>query len=47
MERGRLASKAAKGYKPHSKYEMYKEFEEAVKSLAETKSSHRYLDTLS
>ncbi len=43
MEKGRVSSKAAKGYKPHSKYEMYKEFEEAVKSLIETKSSHRYL----
>lgn len=43
MEKGRVIAKAAKGYKPHSKYEMYKEFEEPVKSLNETKSSHRYL----
>lgn len=43
LEKGRVLSKAAKGYKPHSKYEMYKEFEESVKSLMETKSSHRYM----
>ena len=43
MERGRVVAKAAKGYKPQSKFEMYKEFEEPVKSLSETKSSHRYL----
>ncbi len=42
-EKGRIISKASKGYKPHSKYEMYKEFEESVKSLMETKSSHRYM----
>ncbi|MES3038705.1 MAG: Tex-like N-terminal domain-containing protein, partial [Bdellovibrionota bacterium] len=43
LESGKIISKASKGYKPHSKYEMYKEFEETVKSLMETKSSHRYL----
>jgi len=43
MEKGRVIAKAAKGFKPHSKYEMYKEFEEPVKSLLETKSSHRYM----
>lgn len=43
LEKGRIAAKAAKGYKPNSKYEMYKDFEEAVKSLLETKSSHRYM----
>lgn len=43
MEKGRVIAKAAKGYKPHSKFEMYKEFEEPVKSLLETKSSHRYM----
>ncbi len=43
LEKGRVISKAAKGYKPHSKFEMYKEFDEAVKSLLETKSSHRYM----
>ena len=43
MEKGRVIAKAAKGFKPHSKFEMYKEFEEPVKSLLETKSSHRYM----
>lgn len=43
VEQGRIISKVAKGYKPNSKYEMYKEFEESVKSLLETKSSHRYM----
>lgn len=43
FEKGRLISKAAKGYKPNSKFEMYKEFEEPVKNLLETKASHRYL----
>ncbi|MBX3034454.1 MAG: RNA-binding transcriptional accessory protein [Bdellovibrionaceae bacterium] len=43
FEKGRVTAKAAKGFKPNSKFEMYKEFEEPVKSLMETKSSHRYL----
>lgn len=43
MQKGRLLSKVAKGYKPNSKFEMYKEFEEAVKSLLETKNTHRYM----
>ncbi|MBS1971150.1 MAG: RNA-binding transcriptional accessory protein [Bdellovibrionales bacterium] len=43
MEKGRVIAKAAKGFKPHSKFEMYKEFEEPVKSLLESKSSHRYM----
>lgn len=43
FEKGKIISKAAKGYKPHSKYEMYQAFEEPVKSLQETKSTHRYL----
>jgi len=43
MEKGRLVSKAAKGYKANSKFEMYKEFEESVKSLLETKNTHRYM----
>jgi uncharacterized protein len=42
-EKGRVVSKAAKGYKPNSKYEMYKEFEEPVKSLLDAKNNHRYL----
>lgn len=43
FEKGKIVSKASKGYKPHSKYEMYKEFEEPVKSLLETRASHRYM----
>ncbi len=43
MEKGVVISKAAKGYKPSSKFEMYKEFQENVKSLLETKNSHRYM----
>lgn len=43
LEKGRIASKRAKGFKPHSKYEMYSEFEEPVKSLMDAKSSHRYM----
>lgn len=43
MEKGMIISKAAKGYKPSSKFEMYKEFQESVKSLLETKNSHRYM----
>lgn len=43
LDQGRIISKAAKGYKPNSKYEMYKEFEEPAKNLLEAKASHRYL----
>lgn len=43
FEKGRVASKVGKAFKANSKYEMYKEFEEPVKSLLETKSSHRYM----
>ncbi len=43
MEKGIIISKAAKGYKPSSKFEMYKEFQEPVKSLLETKNTHRYM----
>lgn len=43
MEKGRVLSKVAKGYKANSKFEMYKEFEESVKSLLETKNTHRYM----
>jgi uncharacterized protein len=42
-EDGRVTSKVGKGYKAHSKYEMYKEFSESVTSLMEAKASHRYL----
>lgn len=43
FEKGKVTSKRAKGFKPHSKYEMYAEFEEPVKSLNDAKASHRYL----
>src|SRR5690606_4825130 len=43
MEKGRVIAKAAKGYKPNSKFEMYKEFEEPVKNLQDSKNNHRYL----
>ncbi len=40
---GKVVSKSTKEFKTHSKYEMYKEFSEGVKSLQEAKHSHRYL----
>ncbi len=43
VDKGKIGSKRAKGFKPHSKYEMYAEFEESVKSLLDSKSSHRYM----
>ncbi|MBC7420110.1 MAG: RNA-binding transcriptional accessory protein [Bdellovibrio sp.] len=44
FEQGKVAVKAAKGYKPNSKYEMYsKDYTEAVKNLLEEKASHRYM----
>ncbi len=43
MEEGKVGSKKAKGFKPHSKYEMYAEFADSVKNLQEPKASHRYL----
>lgn len=43
MERGQVVSKRAKGFKPHSKYEMYAEFSSPVKPLLDSKNSHRYL----
>lgn len=43
LNKGRILSKAAKGYKPNSKYEMYQQFEEPIKNLLEAKASHRYL----
>ncbi len=43
MEKGKIVSKRAKGFKPHSKYEMYAEFEEPVKNLLDAKANHRYL----
>lgn len=43
FDHGKITSKKAKGFKAHSKFEMYAEFAEPVKSLAEKKASHRYL----
>jgi protein Tex len=43
FDHGGVVSKVGKAFKPHSKFEMYKEFAESVKSLQEPKSSHRYL----
>ncbi len=43
FEKGKVLSKRTKNFKPHSKYEMYAEFEENAKSLLEAKASHRYL----
>lgn len=43
-DKGQVTAKAAKGYKPNSKYEMYaKDFAEPVKNLLEERSSHRYM----
>ncbi|OFZ35282.1 MAG: hypothetical protein A3D17_08750 [Bdellovibrionales bacterium RIFCSPHIGHO2_02_FULL_40_15] len=44
FEQGKAVAKAAKGYKPNSKYEMYaKDYSEPVKNLLEERSSHRYM----
>ncbi len=44
FEQGKVSVKAAKGYKPNSKYEMYaKDYVEPVKNLLEEKASHRYM----
>lgn len=43
FEQGKVVSKKTKNFKAHSKYAMYAEFSEAVKSLQEPKASHRYL----
>ncbi len=43
FEKGQVTSKRTKNFKPHSKYEMYQDFKESVKSLMDPKSSHRYL----
>ncbi|MES2963416.1 MAG: Tex family protein [Bdellovibrionota bacterium] len=43
FEQGKVVSKKAKGFKAHSKFEMYADFAESVKSLQEPKASHRYL----
>lgn len=44
FEQGKVTAKAAKGYKPNSKYEMYaKDYSEPIKNLLEEKASHRYM----
>ena len=43
FEQGKINSKKTKNFKAHSKFEMYAEFSESVKSLQEAKASHRYL----
>lgn len=41
--RGKIKSQRTAEFKPHSKYEMYADFSEAIKSLDSRKASHRYL----
>lgn len=44
FEKGQIKSKAAKGYKPNSKFEMYsQDYSDLVKNLLEEKFSHRYM----
>jgi uncharacterized protein len=43
FEKGEVLSKRTKNFKPHSKYEMYADFKEPVRSLMDAKASHRYL----
>ncbi len=43
FEQGKVVSKKTKNFKAHSKFEMYAEFSESVKSLQEQKASHRYM----
>lgn len=43
FERSQVLSKRSKGFKPHSKYEMYADFSSPVKPLFDAKNSHRYL----
>lgn len=44
FEQGKVTAKAAKGYKPNSKFEMYsKDYSDLVKNLLEEKFSHRYM----
>src|SRR5206468_1241881 len=40
---GKLKSVKTPEFKPHSKYEMYQDFSEAIKSMDSRKASHRYL----
>ena len=41
--KGKMVSKAGKKYKTNSKYEMYQDYSEEIKSLKDRKTSHRYL----
>lgn len=43
FEHSKVVSVVGQKYKTHSKYEMYKEYSEPVKSLMSPKASHRYL----
>lgn len=44
FDQGKVTAKAAKGYKPNSKFEMYsKDYSDLVKNLLEEKFSHRYM----
>jgi len=43
FEKGQVVSKRTKNFKPHSKYEMYADFKEPVKTLMDAKATHRYL----
>lgn len=44
FEQGKITAKAAKGFKPNSKYDMYaKDYSDSVKNLVEEKFSHRYM----
>lgn len=42
-QRGKIKSEKGPDYKTHSKFEMYGDFSETVKSLENKKASHRYL----
>lgn len=43
FNQGKLKSVKTAEFKPHSKYDMYAEFSESIKSLDSRKASHRYL----
>lgn len=43
LEKGKVVSERAKGYKANSKYEMYQQYEEPVSKLMDSRSTHRYL----
>jgi len=43
FDRGQIKSEKTKDFKSHSKYSMYAEFSEPIKTIQTKKSSHRYL----